>query len=152
MPNPVSRWCVGPAAAHAYFVAAPAAPPHPLRLAQQALAQGDALVALAAFERALADEPDLAVAHLGRATCLARLARDAEAADALDRALGNAGAERVAMRLAAACARDGHAGFAMDILGRVLDSAPHVAAEMADDAALRALRDHPRFLQMVGKL
>lgn len=154
MPNLASRWCVGPAAAHSFVPSAPppAAPAHPLRVAQEALARGDPAAALAAFERALRSEPALAVAHLGRAVCLARLGDEPAATAALDRALREPGAERVAVSLAAACARDGHPAFGMDILARVLDASPGLAPAIAADGRLSGFWDHPRFLQMVGKL
>lgn len=153
--------CAGPAAALGMLPPAPAAPAPPpaagsppiLRAAQERLRSGDAAGSLALLDRALAAAPQTSLLHLGRAVCLAELGRDEEADDALASALACPQADGpVALQLAAACARKGAGALAMSLLETAIAVEPAIAARALDDASFAGLRDHPRFLLIVGAL
>lgn len=160
----LSWWCAGPAAAHgappAWTTTAtatagsePAEVAH-LRAARAAVARGDLAEALARFDDALRIDPGLPVAHLGRAVCLAALARQEEAHASLHLGLANAQVgPGLARELSRVAAREGNGPLAMDLLGHALahrPDAPH--DDVLDDPAYGALRDHPRLLAMLGRL
>lgn len=166
MNRTASTWCVGPAAAHAIVPAPlhhdawelpvlPCADPAHLRLvhARAALARGDRRAALAAFDDAVELDPTLAMAHLGRALCLAELGETALAGDALLDALALPDPDgAVSLQVARLVAREGDHRAALDLLSRALAADPGLAHQAADDAAFRTMRDHPAFLQMVGRI
>lgn len=164
-------WCVGPAAAFAVapFVpplAVPATPPvtlrevpvhvpaeDALRVAQKLLRAGDLEDALLWLDRALADDPDLHVAHLGRALCLAQLGRDEESGDALECAILAAGDDpALPLQLASMSARAGQTALAMGLLEVAIGLAPESGELALKDPAFAGLRDHPRFLMICGAL
>ncbi len=157
-----SSWCAGPAAALA-LAPPPSATRQPgepadaahvrLAHAREALRAGNVRLALACFDEALHLRPDLPVAHLGRAMCLAQLGDEAEAAESLLDALQlpDAGGD-VTLHLARIVAREGAHREAMDLLGEAFSLDKTLVEEAADDPAFGHLRDHPRFLQLVGRL
>jgi tetratricopeptide (TPR) repeat protein len=135
----------------------PAASPRPpeatpLEAAREHLAAGDHERALVAFDEALARAPRIALAHLGRAVCLFALARDDEGLVALDAALSVGEDGEALLAVARACAGMGRDGLAMDLLALALGAFPDAAPSVAKDPGFTRLRDHPRFLQLVGLL
>lgn len=154
--------CAGPAAAHATMP-----PPAPrvvplvdgarehdaLRRAQVHLRSGDYAGALAWLDAAAADAPDLPLAHVGRAVCLAQLGREDDAREALDAALRSPQADGgLALSLAGMCAQAGHAPLAMGLLEAAVEADPGLGERARDDPSFAGLRDHPRFLLIVGVL
>lgn len=158
-----SFWCAGPAAALAVPLPGPAASPpfvmdgdaaH-VRLAQarSALACGNARLALACFDEAIHLRPDIPIAHLGRALCLVQMGDEAEASEALLDALDLPDADGlVTMHLARMLVQEGAHQDAMDLLSRAFSIDEGLVPQAAADPVFRALGDHPRFLQMVGRL
>jgi Tfp pilus assembly protein PilF len=114
---------------------------------------GDHERALAAFDAAIAEQPRLPLAHLGRAITLFALGRHEEAGLALDEALscGDDDGE-VLLAVARACVTTGQYGLAMDVLGLAVGAFPTLAEMVSHDPGFVRLRDHPRFLQIVGEL
>lgn len=116
-------------------------------------ASGDLPAALACFDRALMHEPRLGFAHLCRAFCLTGLEREDEAAEALARAVeGDSADSRVALELARVHVRAQETGLALAVLAPAMQRAPLLAARVARDRTLRALCDHPAYMQMLGHL
>lgn len=153
--------CAGPAAALAVAppppaprVTAPGTPQHQaLRLAQRLLRLGNVEGALVLLDRAVALDPDVGIAHLSRALCLAQLGREGEAHAALDRALACPETDgNFALQLASISARSGDAGLAMGLLEVAVAATPETAQRAFADPAFAGLRDHPRFLLIVGAL
>lgn len=119
-------------------------------LARNALARGETAQALYAFDRVIEDAPDLALAHLARATVLAQLGRDDDASSALGRALTLAtGRPEVLGELAKACAAQGHQALALDLLGDAVRARPELGETLAREPAFS---DHPAYLQVLGRL
>lgn len=124
-----------------------------LRAAKDAVDSYHYQEAIAWFDRVLAQDAKLAVAHFCRGVCLMALGRDEECYWAYRRAYEadpQEGAYR--LELARACGRTGRTAEAMDVLGALLQAMPELAADVADDPSFASLRDHPRFLVMVGLL
>lgn len=158
-----SFWCAGPAAA---LGIAPAPSPSAVPLAEgadaahvrlaharNALAQGDVRLALSCFDEAAHLRPDLPIAHLGRAMCLTEMGEQAEASEALLDALALPDATgEVTMHLARILALEGAHADAMDLLAQAFALDDSLVAGAVADPAFRTLGDHPRFLQMVGRL
>lgn len=150
-------WCAGPAALSGFVqvpvVEAPARLPPAavwLALARRALAAGSHEEALRCFDNALVHEPDLALAQLGRAACLAQLERDDEAAAATERLMGmTRGQEDVLYQLARMCAREGRVSVGVALLTEAVRAQPGLEAQAASDALFA---DHPAYLQALGRL
>lgn len=147
-------FCAGPAALSG--IAPPvekvALPPAVawLALAKRAITAGDVNDALRCFEGAVAHEPRLAVAHLGRAVCLAELEREDEAGDALSATLDlSRGQEEVLYHLARMCAQHGQTALAMPLLHEAVRASPAMAMRVREDALFA---DHPAYLAVVGRL
>lgn len=118
--------------------------------ARRELAAGNAAGALRGFEAALAAEPRLALAHLGRAICLAEMGRDEEAQDALDATLDVArGQEEVLYQLARMCALAGNASLGIPLLTEAVRSVPSLVTKAAAEPLFK---DHPAFLAAAGRL
>lgn len=155
---PAAFSCAGPAAALGVPPPVPAAPPpaapqDALRIAHGLLRRGDMAGALAWLDLTVLDSPDLPVAHLGRAVCLAHLGREDEADVALARALSLPVREGILpLQLAGACARSGHGALAMSLLEVAVAASPAHGERALRDPAFGALRDHPRFLLICGAL
>lgn len=140
-------FCAGPAALSAIAppLPEPSLPPVAvwLALAKRALAAGDTTQALRCFESALAHEPRLAVAHLGRAACLAKLDRDEEAQDAIGATLEVAiGQEEVLFAMARMCAHGGQTAFAIPLLVEAIRAKPSLVRNARADPLFA---DHPAF-------
>jgi hypothetical protein len=56
------------------------------------------------------------------------------------------------LELARHCARHGRERLALDLLTLVGSARPELLPDLARDDAFAPLRDHPRFLQLVGAL
>ena len=109
--------------------------------------------ALEKFEAVLAHAPQVGLAMFGRALCLVRVGRVEEGADALARAMEHSvDVRRAAIQLAGVSVRRHDTAGAFAILRLVLSIAPEAAEEIQCETALRPLRDHPEFLQMLGRL
>lgn len=149
-------WCAGPAALSGYVqvpvVDAPVRLPPAavwLALARRAIATESYEEALRCFDNALVHEPDLALAQLGRATCLAQLDRDDEAAAATERLMAMArGQEDVLYQLARMCAREGRVGVGVALLTEAVRAQPALEDKAAGDALFA---DHPAYLQVLGR-
>lgn len=158
MRSSASFWCVGPAAALGVVPAPRRVPVHDpaharLAHARAALARGDARGALTCFTEAALLAPNLAMAHLGRALCLAELGQHAEASEALLDALALPDQDvEVSMHLARMLAREGSHHEAMDLLAAAFQVDESQVEIAYADPAFRALGDHPRFLQLTGRL
>ena len=173
------RHCVGPAAASGAFPPPPPPPQAPppaspppeapaeqagdavARLARECLRHGRAAAearrleeALAWFDRALALDAGLGIAHFCRAMILADLGRPDEAHDALERSTDGRGREDAPARvqLARLLARHGHYTQSLRVLGPALSARPELAELVQQDRDFRSMRDHPFFLQMVGAI
>jgi tetratricopeptide (TPR) repeat protein len=168
-----SFWCAGPAAAFgilpaqspilapfpsstraAVALAASSDPAH-VRLAhaRAALARGEVRAALVCFDESILLRADIPLAHLGRAMCLAELGDEPGASEALLDALALPDADgTVTMHLARMVAHEGAHQDAMDLLGAAFDIDPGLTQQALVDPAFGSLADHPRFLQMVGRL
>lgn len=157
--------CAGPAAALGMVppppmrnvpvrdVDAEAAGTDKLRVAQRFLRMGDHAAALSVLEGAVEESPRHALAHLGRAICLAELGREEEADDALGAVLACPMEDGfVALHLARASAQKGAHGLAMGLLEVAVQVTPALAQRALDEPAFRGMRDHPRFLMIVGAL
>lgn len=145
-------------------VAAPAPPAPPvtmaaadvpslLRAGKAAVERYDYAGAIGWFDQALALDPRIAVAHFCKGVCLAGLLRydDAHAAFKAAYALDpNEGAIR--LEFARSCARTGRHAESMAALGPLLEAMPALAPDVREDEAFASLKDHPRFLQMLGAL
>ena len=162
-----SPWCAGPAAAFGILPPPPPAParsavalavggdPALVRLAhaRAALGRGDTRAALECFDESILLRGNIAVAHLGRAMCLAELGHETEASEALLAALELPDSDgSVTMHLARMLAGEGSIQDAMDLLGRAFSLDERLVEEAARDPAFGVLADHPRFLQMIGRL
>lgn len=123
-----------------------------LRVAQAYLDRGDYEPAAEWFATASELAPKRPTPHFCRAVCFEELDRldDAMAAYAAAREAG-AGATPI-YRQARLIARDGRPREALTPLRRALDEEPALIEDAAGDEAFDALRDHPRFLALVGKL
>ena len=109
--------------------------------------------AVAWFGQALKLHPRLPVAHFCLGVSLAALDRHQEAYAALRKAHRldpKEGAYR--LELARAAARTGRHQEAMQQMGPLLRALPDLAAQAQDDHAFEGLRDHPRWLAMLGRL
>lgn len=124
-----------------------------LTAGREAVGAGRFSVALEWFDRALTLEPGLGVAHLCRVFCLTALGRDKEAALAMEMALASDKEDaRVALELARVHVRANETALALEVLAPALARAPSLEARLSRDPTLRALCDHPAYLQMVGQL
>jgi Tfp pilus assembly protein PilF len=124
-----------------------------LENARAALARHETRLALACFDEAIHLAPQLALAHLGRALCLVELGEEAEAAEALLDALAAPDQDgEVTMHLARMLAKEGSHAEAMDLLGAAFQADESLVEGAARDPAFRSLGDHPRFLQLTGRL
>jgi len=161
-------------AADAFRRALNAHPPHPeagLRLAEMALAEGDATAALDYYRRTLDVAPGLAEAHFGWGSVALRIGRRREAADSFRRALDAVPPHPEAgLRLAEMVLAEGNAAAAVDLYRRALEVAPGLAeahygrgiaalqlgrAEEARGALGRALEirpDYPAAVAAIGFL
>lgn len=124
-----------------------------LRAGEAAVKAGRHEEAVAWFTQAIAMDPTLHVAHFCRGVCLASLGRHAEARDAFRKAHRLDPAEGAyRLELARASARTGCGPEAMEALAPLLAALPELAQDVAEDEAFAGLRDHPRFLALVGLL
>lgn len=124
-----------------------------LRVAQRLLRMGNHAAALRVLEVAVDESPQHALAHLGRAICLAELGREEEANDALGAVLACPMEDGyVALHLACASAQKGAHALAMGLLEVAVQATPALAQRALDDPAFQAVRDHPRFLMIVGAI
>lgn len=119
-------------------------------LARRALAAGDAKGALRCFDGAIACEPDLAMAHLGRAVCLSELGDDPASDHALQHAMASArGQEEVLYSLARMCATQGQTTLAIPLLTEAVRAVPALEHKAMQD---RLFADHPAYLMALGRL
>lgn len=124
-----------------------------LRVAQRLLRLGNHAAALRVLDGAVDESPHHALAHLGRAICLAELGREEEASDALSAVLACPMEDGfVALQLACASARKGAHALAMGLLEVAVQATPALAQRALDEPAFRQVRDHPRFLMIVGAI
>lgn len=145
----------GPAAAHGFVTIPEPDPPALLclRHARAAVASGDAPLALAWLDHALALDPGLGIAHATRVLLLQEMGEHLAARRALEHAMTQTrGADAVPVHLARMCLRQGDAREAMDLLATAVALAPEAAPQLVEDETFASLRDHPRFLQIVGRL
>lgn len=127
--------------------------PDLLRAGQAAVAAGAFDDAIRLFRAALAQAPALSVARVCEGMCLDALGRYDEAYATLQLAFEQDSADGLArLQYARACARTARAAEAMATLAPLLHAWPEGCDTIADDDAFANLRDHPRFLQMVGRL
>lgn len=124
-----------------------------LLLGQRALDQGDLEAAVGWFETAIAISPKEQAAHFCMGLCLDELGRLEEAADALDNAIELAPRDPLARYAqAGALAQLGRTGDALEHARRLARDSPGFREAMAEDEAFERLRDHPRFLALIGEL
>lgn len=124
-----------------------------LRLGQEAVDAGDYARALTWFDTALQLDPQAAQVHLCRGLCLAKLERADEAASAFEAAAGIDPADTVAaFHLARAHGVLGSERDALRALEPLLEAVPGLAEQVWEDPAFERLHDHPRFLQLTGRL
>lgn len=124
-----------------------------LRLGQQALDEGDLETAVGWFETAVAISPKAQAAHFCMGLCLDELDRLEEAADALENALELQPGDPLALFAQAGMrARMGRTGDALELAARLTREYPEFREAMAEDEAFDRLRDHPRFLALIGEL
>lgn len=124
-----------------------------LRLAQAAAKAGEYEDAATWFQAAVDLRPDLQVGHLCLGLCLEELGKHEEALACLDEAVNldpEDGLPRYARaRVLVQVQRTGDAISALEPLVQADEAVADVAAE---DPAFRELRDHPRFLAVLGRL
>ncbi|MEA3200345.1 MAG: Anaphase-promoting complex, cyclosome, subunit 3 [Thermoplasmata archaeon] len=127
--------------------------PSLLRAGEAAIKAGRAEEAAAWFAQAAALQADLAVAHFCHGMCLVALQRHEQAREAFQRAYDLDPMEgSYRLELARACARTARGPEAMDALAPLLAAAPELAQDLGEDPAFASLKDHPRFLALVGLL
>lgn len=119
---------------------------------REAAGDGDSTLALKWFESALALEPGLTVGHVLRGLCLEsmELYHEAHAAFVEAARLGNRDAE-AHYHLARSLMWGGYNREAIDALA-IACAAPGYVERAAEDASFVDLRDHPRFLALLGRL
>lgn len=153
-------WCAGPAAVAGVLPMSfpPARPPSMtlppaavwLALARRALGHGRFEEALRCFDSAITHEPRLAIAHLGRALCLAQLGREKDAEEATEIVLEAAsGQEEVLYHLAQMCAREGAASVGAPLLRQAVEARPQLEERAVKD---KLFADHPTYLMAIGRL
>ena len=155
-------WCAGPAAVAGVLpMSFAATPPVPTRmslppaavwlaLARRALASDRYEEALRCFDAAVSHEPRLALAHLGRALCLAQLGREKDAEEATEVVLEAAqGQEEVLYHLAQMCAREGATSVGAPLLRHAVAAIPKLEERAAKD---KLFADHPAYLMAIGRL
>lgn len=150
-------WCAGPAAlagiAPPVVVARPAPLPPAavwLALARHALASVRYEEALLCFDNAVLHEPRLAIAHLGRAVCLAQLGREKDASEATEVVLEAArGQEDVLYQLARMCAAQNQPLIGAALLRDAVKAMPALEETAARDCLFA---DHPAYLMAIGRL
>lgn len=155
-------FCAGPAAVYGMTpppimarppdaAAAKLPPAHVwLVLARRALGHERYEEALRCFDGALAHDPTIAVAHLGRASCLWQMGRDAEAHHATLALLDAAhGQEESLYHLARLAAREGRISLAAGLLQHAVSAVPTLEEKAMKDALFA---DHPAYLQAIGRL
>ena len=124
-----------------------------LRNGQAATRRGDHAEALTWFDLALRASPRLPIGLFCRGLTLLALERPEEARAALREAMRAAPQEAAYRRwVARARVALGHPHAAMDALEPVVAAEPAVQAQLRADPRLTGLRDHPRFLAMLGLL
>ena len=124
-----------------------------LRAGKTAVEQQRFEEAVAWFTQALKLDPRVHVAHFCMGVCLATLDRHDEAYAALRKAHRldpREGAYR--LELARAAARTGRHREAIQQMSPLLHALPDLARHAGDDDAFAGLRDHPRWLAMLGRL
>ena len=124
-----------------------------LRHGHAAIERDDLAEALAWFDHPSRAQPRLAIAHFCRGIALGGLGRTPEAHDALAEAVEHAPHEwSYRVHYARFAVALGKTTEAMDALGPVARALPEMHEPMLEDPQLAALRDHPRFLAMLGRL
>lgn len=119
---------------------------------QQALDDGDVEAAVGWFETAVELAPDLQVARFCLGLCLDELGRLDEAEAELRTARELADDPMAAYAHASVLARLGQTREAVTILERLTGRVPDLRERLHDDEELANLRDHPRFLALLGDL
>lgn len=156
-------WCVGPAASAGILPMSFATPSPPmpstpslppvavwLALARRALSHGSHEEALKCFDAAVTHEPRLALAHLGRALCLAQMGREKDAEEATEVVMEAAiGQEEVLYHLAQMCAREGATAIGAPLLRQAVVAIPALEEKAAKD---KLFADHPAYLMAIGRL
>lgn len=124
-----------------------------LEIAQANVDRGDFEAAARWFETAIALRPRLTVAHFCLGLTLEQLGRDEEALEAF-RAADELGGPGVAptYRQARILARMDRRRDALTLLSKVLAEEPQLRDDAAEDPVFERLKDHPRFLAMLGQL
>jgi tetratricopeptide (TPR) repeat protein len=124
-----------------------------LRAGKDAVEEARFEEAVAWFTQAIKLDPRLPVAHFCLGVCLAAMGRDEDAYAALRKAHRLDPAEGAyRLELARAAARLGRHQEAMQQMAPLLRLLPDLAADAGDDAAFASMRDHPRWLAMLGRL
>lgn len=127
--------------------------PGMLLLGERAVATGHVEEGLLWFQAASRLEPGATAAHVCQGLCLLGLARPDEAAYAFRLASrldpGDLGV-KLSLARSEGLAGDGRAALAA--LAPVLAATPEIADDVFEDPVFEALRDHPRFLQLTGRL
>lgn len=153
-------WCAGPAAVAGVVPMSFAPPPSApalmppvavwLALARRSLTHGRYDEALRCFDAAVSHEPRLALAHLGRALCLAQMGREKDAEEATEVVLeASQGQEEVLYHLAQMCAREGATRVGAPLLRQAVEAIPRLEERAMKD---RLFADHPAYLMAIGKL
>lgn len=131
----------------------PADPGRFLRFAEQAADAGEVDHAVEWFEAALALDPDIVPAWIGKGLCLEETGRYEDAAEAFHRAaeLDPQGADPRYLQ-ARAEAQAGDTGQALRRLRPLVEDHPQLGQAARDDRRFRGLHDDPRFLAALGEL
>lgn len=121
-----------------------------LALARRAIANERYEEALHCFDGAVAHEPRLAIAHLGRAVCLSQIGREKDASEATEVVLeASRGQEEVLYHLARMCAREGHTSVGVPLLRDAVRAIPALEEKAVADSLFA---DHPAYLMAIGRL
>lgn len=121
-----------------------------LALARRALMHERYEEALRCFDGAVAHEPQLALAHLGRAVCLSQMGCDEDAREATEVVLDAArGQEEILYHLARMCAAEGQTTIGVALLRDAVRAVPELEERAAND---RLFADHPAYLMAIGRL
>lgn len=119
---------------------------------QEALDNGDVEAAVGWFETALELAPNLQVAHFCLGLCLDELGRLEEAERRLRAARELEDDPMSAYAHASVLARLGRTREAVEVLERLTSRVPDLREQIREDDELANLRDHPRFLALLGEL
>jgi thioredoxin-like negative regulator of GroEL len=112
----------------------------------------EALAEFDAAARTARDADARGCIELGRVLCLLQLGREDEAAMAVADGGDDASPRDLAVRLARVCALSGRTLDALQLLSALVQDDPAATGTLFDDPRLAALRDHPMFLQLLGRL